>query len=269
MYNRIFKVIAPVVVVAIGTSKATNDKKQENTTPQQLECRPGAMFSGKYAQQKKYRFGTTFNEPTLESFIPASHTPRPVQDQCLSKWVSDSTKDYQLLTFSPKNLTVQIAFLRLIGIPKISLDHLGREKGTTTCFISTLDIVPFVKSKIITSVTDVVDSINEFGDRKGGAAPIKSLAREIADPILHVEPSIITDAQEALDNGSLEQFYRIFAESSDDKLAQFAHHLLGSQNNNPALENILFQQLLVARLATQVHIESMQYMSTKNSSRIH
>jgi len=223
------------------------------------------MFSGLYAQQKS-RFGTTFNKPTLESFIPTSHTPRPVQDQRLSKWVSRSTQDYQLLSFSPKNLTVQIAFLRLMGMPKVSLDHLSREKGTTSCFISTLNIAPSMESKIITSVNDVVDSIKEFGDQKDRAA-IKSLDLVIADPMLHVKPSIINNAQEALDDGSLEQFYRIFADSSDDKLAQFARHLLGP-HNNPALEKRLLQQLVVARLTSQVHIESIQYMPTNNPARI-
>jgi len=219
MQHRILKVLTPAVVAAVGTSTATNGKKQENLLPTAntaplFECHPCTMFSGLYAQQKS-RFGTTFNKPTLESFIPTSHTPRPVQDQRLSKWVSRSTQDYQLLSFSPKNLTVQIAFLRLMGMPKVSLDHLSREKGTTSCFISTLNIAPSMESKIITSVNDVVDSIKEFGDQKDRAA-IKSLDLVIADPMLHVKPSIINNAQEALDDGSLEQFYRIFADSSDD-----------------------------------------------------
>ena len=48
-------------------------------------------------------------------------------DQTLLDWVVSSTNDHQVLDFSPENLTLHIAFLRLIGISTVSLNDLGRQ----------------------------------------------------------------------------------------------------------------------------------------------
>ncbi|MCR9192699.1 MAG: hypothetical protein NXI01_08595 [Gammaproteobacteria bacterium] len=267
MHNKTFKNLAPALLATVGANTVISGMEKRKpspptATPSNYGCHPCIVFSSFLTNQRIVSI--SFNDHALESFVPPSRKPHPVQDQCLNDWVSATTKDYQLLSYSPENLTIQIAFLRLIGISQISFNHLSREKGGFTCFINTLNITPSVESTIITSANDVIDSIIEFGE-KTDIPTIRSLEPKIKDPMSHVKPSIITNAQKALNDGTLEQFYEIISQASDDKLTLFARHILGP-NHGPVQENILLHNMQEARRVCQIHLESKQQMSMMNPS---
>lgn len=160
----------------------------------------------------------------------------PSTDQTLLDWVVSSTNDHQVLDFSPENLTLHIAFLRLIGIDTVSLNDLGRERGTKVCFLKIGLHLKDAEPKLLTSKEEVLSSIVEFHttDRH-----IK--INTSADPFVLALPIILNDSEIAFKTHELEAFYEEIAHLSDNDIQEFATKFFKEGEERE-------QQILIANL---------------------
>lgn len=159
---------------------------------------------------------------------------RAISDETLAAWVNRTTQDFQLLTFTPGNLTIQIALLRLISIQQVSLADFARAKGGKTCFLVHLTIPSAVcEPQLITSPDDVLNSIQEFNNLRQSIPVLSWLrwdSKHVQDTaLLHVQPSIEESVKSAIENISLANFYKWIGDASDEELLPFCGTFLGER----------------------------------------
>lgn len=159
-------------------------------------------------------------------------------DQTLLDWVVSSTNDHQVLDFSPENLTLHIAFLRLIGISTVSLNDLGRERGTKVCFLKIGLHLKDAEPKLLTSKEDMLSSILEFNT---SARHIKISSTHSDDPFALALPSILSDSEITFKTHELEAFYEEIAHLSDNDIQEFATKFFKEGEEGE-------QQILIANL---------------------
>ena len=188
--------------------------------------------------------------------IRPPHHVSPVFEQSLAAWAEESTKKFQLLDFTPSDLAIEVAFLRLLGVERISLEDLGRERGSKGCFVSHLAVVEDAHPFIITSPNDVLDSIEEL--RADSHHRLKSLYSGVSDPVAHIKPSIVEKVTMSLSTHELENFYTIISHLSDDDMLELAHHLL-EQDSEPHYVELLLENLKKARAACKEYIASLEH----------
>lgn len=188
---------------------------------------------------------------------------REVFDEQLSTWVSRTTQDYQLLTFSPSNLTVQLALLRLLGISELSLADFGRSKGGKNCFLITLPI-PNISTEpcLFVSPEDVFLMIHEF---KASKPVLPSFDPTIRNALDHVKPYIKEKAEIAICNGSLGAFYKKIGDASEHELHALCDDLLGQtyqHHHERMFKQLQAAQPLCRTYSTLGSIESCHRSST-------
>lgn len=141
-------------------------------------------------------------------------------NQTLLDWVVSAKNDHQVLDFSPENLTFHIAFLRLIGITKVSLNDFGRERGTKLCFLRIGLHLKDAEPQLLVSKEDMLSSIVEFNntDRR---IEINSRS-SVDDPFVIALPTILSDSEIVFKTHELEAFYGEIAHLSDSDIQEFA-----------------------------------------------
>jgi len=211
----------------------------------------GNLLLTSHSDKSKFRSEKT---AMLIDFVLPLHPTRSVFDQTLFDWVEKTTQDYQLLDYAPQNLTIQIAFLRLIGIKQISLTELSRKKGSKICFLNHLNInLANAEPYLVISGEEVLSSIGEFTPSKHSIKP-KSLDRTIGDPLLHVKPTFVEDSKVIINKRILEMFYRKISQSTDSELQSFCESFLVSETTQH--KQLLFEKMQTARTICTNYLET-------------
>jgi hypothetical protein len=194
--------------------------------------------------------------------IQGPHAVSPVFEQTLLDWAAGTTKKFQLLDFSPDDLVIEVAFLRLLGVERVSLQDLGREKGSHRCFISNLAVVEHAHSVVIQSLDEALNSIEEL--RANSRSQIQSLNKGVPDPIAHIKPAIEDGIINALESRQLELFYRKMSELSDGHIIEITEHFL-TADSAPHKKALFLNNLKKARSACQEYVASLEQV--QNSPR--
>ena len=188
------------------------------------------------------------------SAVQSTNTNKMLFVQRYDEWISDTTNDYQLLNYGPKDLLVMVAFMKLLGVEQCSLSNFSHNVHTGQSFINT---IPFDKLQqkgcLISSVEEALDSIKELSC-KPEAVKIRSLNRSIRRPLEHARPSIENDAQEALRNHSLDRLYSQIAHLSNEEVQPFVRQFI------PVIPSMEKEQILCAKI-TQIRDECLRYIS--------
>lgn len=239
--KRLLKVAVPIVGLGIS---AKAEKQPKVVYAQSADyCSMSSVFFKSYLVAECLPIGKP-------------HPVRPVFEQNLAEWAENSTKKFQLLDFTPADLAIEVAFLRLLGVEKVSLEDLGRERGSMGCFVSHLPIVEGAHPVIITSLEDVLSSIDEL-NANSGHRHLKSLYAGVSDPIAHIKPPIVDSVNIVLNSHALEAFYKKVSLLSDNEIMVLTHQFL-TNDKNPHHLQVLSDNLKKARIACQDYITSLE-----------
>lgn len=240
------RLLKAVPIVGVGTTVWFNS-----------ELKP--QINQLYVTSDYYKKKTAFFKPSENKSdlfpIQGPHPVSPVYEQTLLDWAAGTTKKFQLLDFSPDDLVIEVAFLRLLGVEHVSLQDLGREKGSHRCFISKLAVVENAHSVVIQSLDEALNSIEEL--RTNSSSQIQSLNKGVHDPVAHIKPAIEDGITHALESRQLELFYRKMSELSDCHIIEITEHFLAA-DSAPQKKELFLNNLKKARSACQEYVASLE-----------
>lgn len=204
MMKRILPLLVSIVASRDFTSENTPSKARS------LEHKPSLPVS-KFSVFKPIL--SCNSEQKIERFILPPRNLLPQSEQTVWDWMLSAIQDHQLRDFSPENLAIHIAFLRLMGISSVSLKDIGRTRGTKECFLlSRISLCSIQTPQLTHTTSEVLASILEFNL----APQIKSLTSPLfVDTIAHVRPNIIDDCESVFRKKGLDRLYHQVSQLTD------------------------------------------------------
>ena len=180
----------------------------------------------------------------------------PAFEEDLSHWAEDTTRKFQSLDFTPDDLAVDVAFLRLLGVQRISLEDLGRERGSTHCFIRRVPVIPNAQPTLTLTLDDVLNTIEEF--RPDSKRHLRSLYPAVSDPVAHIKPAVVDSVTISLDSHALEDLYKKMSQLSDIDIINMVKKYLGDESSLEQ-KTLLATNLRNARTVCQEYIAHLDY----------
>ena len=259
--KRLFLITAATAVSSLLTSRTHRSSYLPHAQLALCSSASSTPSSSNLGTASLHRFLADTTFPFHDDILPIRPI-REVFDEKLSTWVSRSTQDFQLLTFTPKNLTVQLALLRLLGFTDVSLDDFGRTKGGDKCFLTTLPL-PTTSSgpQLIVSSEDVLSTIREFNTTK---PTLPSYDPTISNAVDHVKPFIEKNAENDICSDTLSAFYQKIGNASERELHAFCDAVLGQAHQH--YHQRMFTQLQAAQPLCRAHPTKVDTESCRHAA---